>query len=77
MPALTPPLVKRTVDETLIGLYWAYDGPRELGTPPRFYNQIVREIAVHKGNTVDQNARLFAFVNAAMGDAGILAWDQK
>jgi Vanadium chloroperoxidase N-terminal domain len=68
---------KRTVDETLIGTYWAYDGPRELGTPPRLYNQIVREIAINKGNTTDQNARLFALVNAAMGDAGILAWDQK
>jgi len=68
---------KRTVDETLVGLYWAYDGPRELGTPPRLYNQIVREVALAKGNTADQNARLFAFVNAAMGDAGILAWDQK
>lgn len=68
---------KRTVDETVIGLYWAYDGPRELGTPPRLYNQIVREVVIAKGNTVDQNARLFALVNAAMGDAGILAWDQK
>lgn len=75
---------KRSVDETLIGLYWAYDGPREIGTPPRLYNQIVREVAkkvVNPGigtvNTVDDNARLFAFVNAAMGDAGILAWDQK
>lgn len=68
---------KRTVDETLIGLFWAYDGPRELGTPPRLYNQIVREVAVSKGNSIDDNARLFAFVNAAMGDAGILAWDQK
>lgn len=75
---------KRTVDETLIGIYWAYDGPRELGTPPRLYNQIIRELAMkvvnpNTGaiNTVDENARLFAFVNAAMGDAGILAWDQK
>jgi hypothetical protein len=75
---------KRTVDETLIGLYWAYDGPRELGTPPRLYNQIVREVAMTALNPataaindVDQNARLFAYVNAAMGDAGILAWDQK
>lgn len=68
---------KRTVDETLIGLYWAYDGPRELGTPPRLYNQIVREIAIQRGNNADDNARLFALVNAAMGDAGILAWDQK
>jgi Vanadium chloroperoxidase N-terminal domain/PAP2 superfamily len=68
---------KRTVDQTLIGVYWAYDGPRELGTPPRLYNQIVREVAIAKGNTVDDNARLFALVNAAMGDAGVLAWDQK
>lgn len=77
MGTLPTTFSKRTVDETLIGLYWAYDGPRELGTPPRQYNQIVREVALAKGNTVDQNARLFAFVNAAMGDAGILAWDQK
>ncbi|MEK6785878.1 MAG: chloroperoxidase [Nitrospirota bacterium] len=68
---------KRTVDEAVIGLYWAYDGPRELGTPPRLYNQIVREVAMSKGNTVDQNARLFALVNAALGDAGILAWREK
>lgn len=68
---------RRSVDETLIGLYWAYDGAREIGTPPRLYNQIIRELAFAKGNTVDDNARLFAFVNAAMGDAGILAWDQK
>lgn len=68
---------KRTVDETLVGVYWAYDGPRELGTPPRLYNQIVREVAMAQGNDVDKNARLFALVNVAMGDAGILAWDQK
>lgn len=68
---------KRTVDQSVIGLYWAYDGPRELGTPPRLYNQIVREVAMSKGNTVDQNARLFALVNAALGDAGILAWREK
>jgi hypothetical protein len=77
MGTLPTTYTKRTVDETLVGLYWAYDGSRELGTPPRFYNQIVREIAKKRGNSVDDNARLFAFVNAAMGDAGILAWDQK
>lgn len=74
---LTGVYPKRTVDETLIGIYWAYDGARELGTPPRLYNQIVREIALQRGNNADANARLFALVNAAMGDAGILAWDQK
>jgi len=68
---------QRTPEETLIGIFWAYDGAIGLGTPPRLYNQIVRRVAIAKGNTEDQNARLFALVNVAMGDAGILAWDQK
>lgn len=67
----------RTVDQTLIGIFWGYDGAAELGTPPRLYNQIVRRIAVARGNSEADNARLFALVNVAMGDAGILAWDQK
>lgn len=70
-------LGQRTPDETLIGTFWAYDGAIGLGTPPRLYNQIVRRLAIAKGNTEDQNARLFALVNVAMGDAGVLAWDQK
>jgi Vanadium chloroperoxidase N-terminal domain/PAP2 superfamily len=69
---------KRTEDETIIGLFWAYDGAVGLGTPPRLYNQIVRKVAMAQpGMTTAKNARLFALVNAAMGDAGILAWDQK
>ncbi len=63
----------------MIGLYWAYDGAFGVGTPPRLYNQIIREIAINGAvpNTPAQNARLFALVNVAMADAGILAWDQK
>lgn len=74
----------RTVDQTLIGLFWAYDGVAELGTPPRLYNQIIRQVAMTRSpgnpavpNTFAENAHLFAFVNVAMADAGILAWDQK
>jgi vanadium chloroperoxidase len=77
MGTLPSNLSARTANETLIGIYWGYDGAAELGTPPRLYNQIVRTVAIGRGNTVDQNARLFALVNAAMGDAGVLAWDQK
>jgi vanadium chloroperoxidase len=40
----------RTVDQTLIGIFWAYDGVAEIGTPPRLYNQIVREVAINKPN---------------------------
>ncbi len=71
---------KRTPEETLIGIFWAYDGVRKLGTPPRLYNQIARKIAELKNtgpSANDRNARLFALINAAMGDAGILAWDDK
>lgn len=68
---------RRTIDQTVIGLYWGYDGAAGLGTPPRLYNQIVRVVAEARGNTEAQNARLFALVNAAMGDAAILAWDDK
>src|SRR5204862_3844958 len=57
--------------------YWGYDGAAGLGTPPRLYNGIVRRIAIARNNTEAQNARLFALVNVAMADAGILAWDQK
>lgn len=67
----------RTVQKTVIGIYWGYDGTPKLGTPPRLYNQIVREIAMKKGNTLAQNARLFALVNMAMADAGIQCWYSK
>lgn len=77
LPNDGPGIDPRTVDETVIGIYWGYDGAAELGTPPRLYNQIIRRVAKAKGNSVAQNARLFAFVNVAMADAGILAWDQK
>lgn len=68
---------RRTGEDTLTGIFWGYDGANRLGTPPRLYNQIVRQVAVARNNNEGQNARLFAFVNAAMGDAGILAWQHK
>lgn len=77
MGTLPDTITKRTAAETLIGTFWGFDGRANLGTPPRLYNQIIRRVAMARGNSVADNARLFALVNAAMGDAGILAWDQK
>ena len=77
MGTLPPGSTPRTPEETVIGLFWAYDGASGLGTPPRLYNQIVREVARIQDNDVIANARLFALVNVAMADAGILAWEQK
>lgn len=67
-----------TTDETyVVANYWSYNGSPGTGTPPRLYNQIVRIVAIKRGNEVHENARLFALVNIAMADGGISAWDSK
>lgn len=71
------PNTRRTPEQTIIGIFWAYDGAPGVGTPPRLYNQIMRVIAQQKGNSVEQNARLFALVNLAQADAGIACWNAK
>lgn len=67
----------RTDDQTVIALYWSYNGSPLMGTPPRLYNQIARVIAEQQNNKPHENARLFALLNLAMADAGISAWDSK
>jgi hypothetical protein len=66
-----------TADQVKIGLFWAYDGARLIGTPPRLYNQFVRQIAEHDGLADPDLARLFALCNVAMADAGIACWEAK
>jgi hypothetical protein len=68
---------KRTPDQTMAGLFWAYDGSPTLGTPPRFFNQIALHIAEQMGSDVADLARLLALVNVAMADAGIASWESK
>jgi membrane-associated phospholipid phosphatase len=67
----------RTPEETVIGIFWAYDGVQKLGTPPRLYNRLVKTIAKAKALTEEQNLRLLTLVNVAMADAGIHAWFYK
>ncbi|MGO7374738.1 hypothetical protein ACC721_05610 [Rhizobium ruizarguesonis] len=67
----------RTQDEMNIGLFWAYDGSRLIGTPPRLYNHIVRQIAAQDAISNVELAKLLALINLAMADAGIVAWNAK
>jgi hypothetical protein len=67
-------------DETNIANFWSYDDRR--GTPIRLYNQDVHKIpADHPlattGSILHIHARIFALVNLAMADAGIVCWDAK
>jgi hypothetical protein len=66
----------RTAEQTQIGNFWAYDRVG-MGTPLRLYNEVLQSIAQQKGNTVEQNAELFAKSTVAMADAGIVAWNAK
>lgn len=65
----------RTPEQDLIALFWA-DGAGT-ATPPGHWNVIAQSIAAGRGNTMPENARLFALLNIAMADAAICAWDAK
>ena len=65
----------RTPDQSEIALFWADGAGTE--TPPGHWNSIAQIIAAAQGNTLEENARLFALLNIAMADAAICAWDAK
>jgi hypothetical protein len=41
----------RTQDQTNVGVYWAYDGAYQIGTPIRLYNQVLDEIVIKVRNS--------------------------
>lgn len=73
----------RTLPEEVIGIAWGYDGPPELGTPPRLYLQVVLTVldaieARMSGQlTSADELAIIAAVGIAMADAGIDAWFYK
>lgn len=73
----------RNPDQTVQGIYWAYDGADKIGTPPRLYCQIalkiMKKFAATPASTVEtaDYVRLLALLTTAMADAGIQAWRWK
>ena len=65
----------RTADQTAIAKFWA-NGAGTF-TPPGHWNQIAQEAAALSGNSLEDNARLFALLNMAQADAAIASWDAK
>ncbi|EGP86899.1 uncharacterized protein MYCGRDRAFT_86416 [Zymoseptoria tritici IPO323] len=76
---------KRQPAQTVGAVFWAYDGVNLIGTPPRLYNQVVKQIAfdakVGDDISSDENnaqfVRLLALVNVAMADVGVFFWRDK
>lgn len=65
----------RTPEQTQIALFWS-DFSYTV-TPPGHWNEIARNVALARGTSVEENARLFALLNLAMADAAIVVWDVK
>jgi hypothetical protein len=65
----------RTEEQTAIARFWANGGGTS--TPPGHWNQITQVVAEAQGNTLVENARLFALLNMALADAAIVSWDNK
>lgn len=73
---ITP--TERTDEQTLIGIYWAYDGAPSLCAPPRLYNQITAHLAAQEGvDDLGDLARLMALVTLAQADTALACWDSK
>jgi hypothetical protein len=66
----------RTQDQTELAIFWAYDRA-DTFRPYGQLNQIAQEIAVREGNTLQEDASLFAALNTALADAVIVAWKEK
>ena len=65
----------RTEDQSNIAQFWA--GPAGTATPPGHWNRIAQTVAQSQGNTLEENARLFALLGIAQADALISSWDNK
>ena len=66
----------RTDDQTEIATFWN-DIPGPTATPPGKWNLIAQTLGQQQGNSLEENARMFALLNMAMADAGIASWNAK
>jgi hypothetical protein len=60
----------RTAEQTLIAHYWA-------GNASVSWNRVASSLAIAHHSTLSKNARLFALMNLALGDATVAGWDSK
>jgi hypothetical protein len=66
-------------NQSFKAVFWGYDGTAYLCAPPRIYNMLAASYA-RKNLKIDdayEFCRVLALINAAMGDAGISAWEAK
>ncbi|MDQ3769507.1 MAG: vanadium-dependent haloperoxidase [Actinomycetota bacterium] len=72
----TAPPTARNADQTEIAFFWANDADTTYKPPGQLFD-ITKVVSAQRGLDIVENARLFALVALAMGDASIVAWDAK
>jgi membrane-associated phospholipid phosphatase len=60
----------RSDDQSALALFWA-------GNTPLYWNRIAADLSAQRQLSLRENARLFALLNVAIGDAAIACWDSK
>jgi hypothetical protein len=66
----------RTPEQTQIAEFWS-DSTGQTATPVGKWNLIAQGLAQQQGNTLAENARMFALLDVTLADAGIVCWDTK
>jgi len=67
---------ERTPEQTEIALFWANDLDGTSKPPGQLFT-LTQIVSMQRGLNLSENARLFALVALALGDAAIVAWDAK
>jgi hypothetical protein len=66
----------RTADQSNIAQFWA--GPPGTSGPPGHWNRIAQTVAQSQGNTLEENARMFALLGIAQADSrGRQRWEPR
>ena len=65
----------RTPQETEAAKFW--EGKAGTAQVPGYWNEIAQSAAISQGNTLDQDARLFAELNVSLADSIIAHFDAK
>ena len=67
--------IGRTPQQTELAKFWADFA--YTSTPPGHWNEIARFLSLKQKLSLHETARLFAWLNLAMADAGVATWDCK
>lgn len=65
----------RTAEQSQVAVFWSDFSYTAM--PPGHWHEIAATIAQNRGNTLAENARMFALLSLAQADAAVVCWETK